>query len=128
PWFPSSTLRHRVEQIEQIAAELNADERRLGLSLTRGPDPGFLALAHAWAAGEGLDEVLADEEISGGDFVRNIKQLLDLLRQIADTAVDPSTASAAREASQALFRGVVAASSAVESAPAPATVAPETGP
>jgi ATP-dependent RNA helicase HelY len=128
PWFPSGTLRHRVEQIEQIATELNADERRLGLSLTRGPDPGFLALAHAWAAGEGLDEVLADEEISGGDFVRNIKQLLDLLRQIADTAVDPSTASAAREASQALFRGVVAASSAVESAPAPATVAPETGP
>ena len=39
-------------------------------------------LAHAWAAGDGLAAVLEDEELSGGDFVRNIKQLIDLLRGI----------------------------------------------
>ncbi|WP_208028572.1 DEAD/DEAH box helicase [Rhabdothermincola sediminis] len=115
PWFPSATVRHRVEQIGQITAELNADERRLGLSQTRGPDPGFLALAHAWAAGEGLDDVLAEEGIAAGDFVRNVKQLLDLLRQIGEAASEPQTAVAARLASDALFRGVVAASSAIES-------------
>ena len=37
-----------------------------------------MGLAHAWAAGEDLAEVISDEEISGGDFVRNIKQLIDL--------------------------------------------------
>jgi ATP-dependent RNA helicase HelY len=113
PWFPNQAIRRRYEQIEQLAVELNADEAKLGLSSTRHPDPGFFALAHAWSAGEELDEVLADEELSGGDFVRNMKQLLDLLRQIGDAAPLPATATAARAAADGLFRGVVAASSVV---------------
>lgn len=113
-WFPTSAVRHRYAQLEQLADELIADEQRLRLPPTRRPDPGFFALAHAWAAGEELDEVLADEELSGGDFVRNIKQLLDLLRQLADASSNGDTATAAREAADAIFRGVVAASSAVD--------------
>ncbi|MEO7556713.1 MAG: DEAD/DEAH box helicase [Acidimicrobiales bacterium] len=113
PWFPSARVRGRYESIVQVARELNADEHEAGLPLTRRPDPGFVALAHAWAAGENLDEVLADEDLSGGDFVRNVKQLIDLLRQIADAAAGPETTRSARQAAEALFRGVVAASSAV---------------
>lgn len=113
PWFPSRALAHRFDRIEQLATELNDDERRLRLPPTRRPDPGFLPLAHAWAAGEHLDHVLEDEELSGGDFVRNAKQLLDLLRQIADAATEPATAATARQAAADVFRGVVAASSAV---------------
>ena len=64
--------------------------RRPGLPLTRRPDPGFVGLAHAWAAGEDLAEVIADEEMSGGDFVRNVKQLIDLLRQLGDQDADPA--------------------------------------
>ena len=33
--------------------------------------------------------MIADEEISGGDFVRNVKQLIDLLRQLGDMAPEP---------------------------------------
>ena len=51
--------------------------------------------------------------MSGGDFVRNMKQLIDLLRQVAETAPDPATASTARAAAERLMRGVVAASSVV---------------
>jgi hypothetical protein len=57
--------------------------------------------------------VVSEEELSGGDFVRNIKQLIDLLRQIAEVAPDAATRSTAAAASEALFRGVVAASSTV---------------
>ena len=71
-------------------------------------------LAHAWAAGDGLAAVLEDEELSGGDFVRNVKQLIDLLRGIADVAPVPATAARARQAADALHRGVVTASSALE--------------
>jgi ATP-dependent RNA helicase HelY len=113
PWFPDARTRQRYEQIAQLAADLNADEGALGLPPTRRPDPGFFALAHAWTAGEGLDDVLADDELSGGDFVRNTKQLLDLLRQIGDAAPSRATATAARRAADAMFRDVVAASSAV---------------
>ena len=112
PWFPSADARRRWRRIEQVHAELTADEERARLPLTRPPDPGFVALAHAWAAGEGLDDLLADEDVSGGDFVRTVKQLLDLLRQLADVAPDPATRAAAASAADGLFRGVVAASSA----------------
>jgi ATP-dependent RNA helicase HelY len=111
PWFPTPRLRRRWAEIDRLAAELNSAEEEAGLPLTRPPDPGFVGLAHAWAAGEDLAEVISDEEISGGDFVRNIKQLIDLIRQLADQAAQPDTARAACEAAERLFRGVVAASS-----------------
>jgi ATP-dependent RNA helicase HelY len=113
PWFPSHRVRERWLEIERLSHQLNGAEEEGGLPATRPPDPGFVAAAYAWAAGENLGEVMAEEEISGGDFVRNVKQLLDLLRQLADVAHDPATAAAARTAADRLFRGVVAASSVV---------------
>ena len=112
-WFPSPEVAGRVDRLAELAAELAADEERLGLPTTRAPDPAFFALAHAWAAGTALQEVLEDEDLSGGDFVRNVKQLVDLLRQLGDAAAVPATAAAARQAADAVFRGVVAASSEV---------------
>ncbi len=55
--------------------------------------------------------MLEDEELSGGDFVRNAKLLIDLLGQVADAASSPETARTAREAADRIFRGVVSASS-----------------
>ena len=112
-WFPSGKVRERWHRIEALGSELNGAEEEAGLPLTRPPDPGFVALAYGWAAGEELDEVIADEDMSGGDFVRNVKQLIDLLRQIGDIAPAPETAAAARAAADRLFRGVVSASSVV---------------
>ena len=112
PWFPSTKVRDRCRAIAALATELNAIEDEAGLDLTRAPDPTFLAVAHAWAAGEALDDVLEDEDLSGGDFVRNVKQVIDLLGQVADVTDQP-TSAAAREAAARLYRGVVAASSAV---------------
>ncbi len=106
-------LQTRLRSIERIAAELNGAEDEAGLPLTRGPDPGFVAVARRWAGGDQLAPILEDEDISGGDFVRNVKQLVDLLRQLGDHAPDRATAGAARSASDRLVRGVVAASSVV---------------
>jgi ATP-dependent RNA helicase HelY len=114
PWFPSRLARERWEHIDMLARQLAANEAAAGLPATRAPDPGFLALAHAWAAGEPLAEVLDDEDLSGGDFVRNIKTVIDLLRQIGDIAPDRETARDARQAADALHRGVVAASSTLD--------------
>ncbi len=110
PWFPSAKVRKRWLAIESLAKELNEVEEEAGLTLTRLPDPTFLAVAYAWAAGEGFAEVVEDEELSGGDFVRNVKQLIDLLRQLADVAPSPETRQAAADGHERLFRGVVAAS------------------
>ena len=119
PAFPSSRLRRRWLEVENLARELNLAEEDAGLPLTRSPDPGFVALASEWARGDDLDEVIADDDMSGGDFVRNVKQLIDLLRQLGEVAPDPVTAASARTAADSLFRGVVAASSVVGAGPGP---------
>jgi ATP-dependent RNA helicase HelY len=108
-------VRDRVTEIDRIWRDLNVVEDEAGLPETRAPDAGFSPLAYAWAAGKDLEDVLLEEDLTGGDFVRNVKQLIDLLRQVGDVAPTPATASRARSAADALFRGVVAASSTVGS-------------
>ena len=75
-------------------------------------------MAYAWAAGESFAEVVEAEELSGGDFVRNMKQLIDLLRQMGDVAPAPDTRATARAAADALFRGVITASTVTPAADA----------
>ncbi|MEM7322386.1 MAG: DEAD/DEAH box helicase [Actinomycetota bacterium] len=111
PWYPSSELRRRFRQIQARHLDLNADEQDLRLPLTREPHAGFMAVAHGWASGGGLDDVLADEEFTPGDFVRTAKQLIDLLRQLAKLAPTEQTGRAARAGAEAVYRDLVAASS-----------------
>jgi ATP-dependent RNA helicase HelY len=111
PWYPSAKVRERATAIEMTARELARAEEKARLSPTRAPDPTFCALAYAWAAGEDFDVVMAEEDLSGGDFVRNVKQLIDLLRQIGEVAPVPATAATARQAADRLLRGIVAVSS-----------------
>ncbi len=110
PWYPTAICRVRVEAIFHLASELNADEEKLRLGITRTPDPTFVASAYAWSVGSPLEQVLEDEGLSPGDFVRNIKQLVDLLRQIGDASVVTATRRTAQEAAKGLLRGVVALS------------------
>ncbi len=113
PDFPTRELRGRFAHIERLTVSLNNSEASAKLNLTRPPDPGFMALTYSWALGHALDEVLDDEEITGGDFVRTMKILIDLLRQIGQISPLSSTSAAARAASDSLLRGVVEASSRV---------------
>jgi ATP-dependent RNA helicase HelY len=60
-----------------------------------------------WAEGKPLEDVLDETEMAPGDFVRNCKQLVDLLRQIEDVA-PPGTAAQVRAGRESILRGVVA--------------------
>jgi ATP-dependent RNA helicase HelY len=113
PWFPDADVRDRWGRVARLSERLAADELRRGLSEHRAPDPGFLAVAFAWVGGEGFAELVAEEELTGGDFVRTTKQLIDLLGQIAQTAPAAETRAAARHAADEARRGVVADSSVV---------------
>ncbi len=119
PWFSSDVVRQRWRTLAAISEDLRASERSVGLGEHRPPDPTFAAIAYAWVAGEGFAEVVGDDELTGGDFVRTMKQLIDLLRQLTIIAPDAGTRVAAASAVDAAFRGVVADSS----APTPATPA-----
>jgi ATP-dependent RNA helicase HelY len=108
--------------------ELDHLEKRNGLSFLREPDPGFVWAAYRWVRGGKLEDVLDSVPgLTPGDFVRSMKQLIDLLDQIAvasrdtsagkDAAERPSrepaprnrdVASTAHAAIDAMRRGVIA--------------------
>ena len=122
---PDAKVARRLEAIEDLSEALSDEERHMRLPLTRGVDAGFAALIYDWAKGRDLRQVLqlsggtgrrgrqAAPFMSGGDFVRNIKQVIDLLRQVTMVAGEVETAQSARVAAERLLRDVVAASSVV---------------
>ena len=114
-WIPSGTAYRRLRRIGTALDGLHRTEQSFGVDPTRTLELGFAPVAHRWAAGEPF-EAVQDEGFSAGDFVRNVKQLIDLSRRIAAVAPDPACAAAARETVEALNRGVVALSGTIEPA------------
>ncbi len=110
PVFPTAELRRRYRVVERLHRQLIRAERDAGLSPTRDPDPGFMSVAYQWALGVELDPVLTESETTPGDFVRTIKQVMDLIGQLAILAPVPATQRAARRAGDALFRDLVTVS------------------
>jgi ATP-dependent RNA helicase HelY len=85
--LPKGPVRDVLSDMTRTWAELEQMEHRNGLSFLREPDLGFVWAAYRWVRGAKLEDVL--ESVPGltpGDFVRAIKQLMDLLDQIAGAA------------------------------------------
>ncbi len=110
PTWPTDAGRAAWTRLFEIYKGIHDRERSRGLELTREPDPGFAEKAYRWTAGAPLERVL-DEDDAPGDFVRSIKQLVDLLRQLEPLATSESLSAAIAEAHDGLHRGVVAYSS-----------------
>jgi ATP-dependent RNA helicase HelY len=121
--MPTAKLHRRLAAIEDLAAEIRAEERQAHLPVMRALDPGFAGLAAAWARGEDLGRLLMPHGrrrtstpvvvMTGGDFVRNVKQLIDLLRQLQTVLHGSHAGECAGTAADRLLRGVVATASVV---------------
>ena len=107
---PGGQATPAIEEMYRLWGELDDVESAHKLSFLRQPEPGFAWTAYRWANGAGLDAVLRESDLSAGDFVRWMKQLLDLLGQVSQAADDP-VSEMARRAADAVRRGVVAYSS-----------------
>jgi len=103
------TLASKWKTLQALSNKIAHDEESSGLSPHRSLDPGLMDVTFAWASGDELIDIL-NEDLTAGDFVRTMKQLIDLLRQISLVAQLQETRDSALAASQALLRGVVAAS------------------
>ena len=98
----------RFDQLAHLADEVGTAEQGAGLTPLDPPDPGFAHRIHAWVGGAELADIL-DEDLPPGEFVRNVRLVGDLLRQVAATA-EPEIAQIALEAEDGLGRGVIALS------------------
>ena len=114
PRLPGGPIKQVIADMVRVWGELDALEREHKLDFLREPDLGFAGAAYRWAEGDSLDEVLGDVDLAAGDFVRWMKQLLDLADQVADAAGAGPLRNVARETSHRLRRGVVAYSSLTE--------------
>jgi ATP-dependent RNA helicase HelY len=111
PRLPAGRIRDTLADLVQLWGELDEREKTHRLDFLREPDLGFAWAAWQWASGESLESVLTTADLTAGDFVRAMKQLLDLLDQVSDAAGEAPLRDTTRKAAQALRRGVVAYSS-----------------
>lgn len=96
-----------------IWTELESDERRHRLPITKMPEAGFALAIHQWAAGAPLDYCMqaaaaSGAELTPGDFVRWCRQVIDALEQVKKTGYTDIIQINARKAVDAIRRGVVA--------------------
>lgn len=93
--------------------ELSVDEQRHRLPISKEPDAGFALALHQWTAGAPLEYCMhaaaqCGAELTPGDFVRQSRQVIDLLEQVRKTAYNDELPRTARQAIDAIRRGVVA--------------------
>ncbi|MBI3648228.1 MAG: DEAD/DEAH box helicase [Actinobacteria bacterium] len=104
---PTLPTEERLDLLRRIWRRVRHAEDEQGVQLCRELDAGFATPVFHWAEGKPLEDVLAETEMAPGDFVRNCKQLVDLLRQIEEVAGEPTSGQMHR-AREAVLRGVVA--------------------
>ncbi len=80
------------------------------LPRTELPSAGLALATLHWAQGARLDSVLREADLAAGDFVRWMKQAIDLLDQVSLVA-DGEVGRTARRSIDAIRRGIVAYSS-----------------
>ncbi|MFT4245523.1 MAG: DEAD/DEAH box helicase [Micrococcaceae bacterium] len=107
-YFPSEKLSKAYNQLVSYWSFIDDLEQSNRIKQTREPDPGFMWPTYFWAKGAPMEEALENTELTGGDFVRNIKQVIDVLAQFAGLRDRyPFLANKARNAVSMLKRGVV---------------------
>ena len=105
--FPDAAVRDAVGALEASARGIALVERHHGVPPGRGLDTGFAQPVYWWAEGAGLGEVLDACGLAGGDFVRWVRQVIDLAGQIATAPGAGALRGACRDVVTALRRDIV---------------------
>ena len=111
PRLPGGPVKQALAETVRLWGDLEELQREHRIEFSREPDLAFAWAAYRWAEGDDLDEVLDATDLAAGDFVRWVKQLVDLAGQVADAAGSTGLRDTARETVAQLRRGVVAYSS-----------------
>ncbi|HEY4152285.1 MAG TPA: helicase-related protein, partial [Pseudolysinimonas sp.] len=108
--LPRGAFRGAMEATGELWARLSDLEAEHRLPDSNPPSTGLALATQLWARGGQLDAVLREADLAAGDFVRWMKQAIDLLDQISIVADGP-LGRTARTAIDGIRRGIVAYSS-----------------
>ena len=104
--LPKGKFITALGSMQELWAQLDDLERAHHLPGSIEPQTGIAQAVHRWSRGYPLERVLDDIDLAAGDFVRWVKQTIDVLDQLSSVA-KPQLARVARAASDSLYRGVV---------------------
>jgi ATP-dependent RNA helicase HelY len=107
PRLPTQRVREVASTMAGLCTELQQLEREHRVKFLRQPDFGFAQAVWQWCNDASLDDVLGEMDLAAGDFVRAMKQLIDVVAQVADAAGPGSVRDTARGALDQLRHGVV---------------------
>jgi len=107
PHLPDAVTSSAIGEVRRIWREISLVER--DARLDRGPEPdiGFCEVAYGWAAGRSLGAAVEGTDLTAGDFVRWIRQVIDFAGQVADAAGHGALRDTARSVVNSMRRGVV---------------------
>ena len=110
PRLPKS-LEQLVPPVAKMWATIVNLEESHGIQPQREPNFDLAWSAYRWANGHSLQTILRETEITVGDFVRAIRQIIDLLGQLLNAK--PEMHHLIRDAMKRIDRGVIAYSAVI---------------
>lgn len=105
------TLDAAIPMVMKVWLNIVKLEEDHGITPQREPNFDLAWSAYRWANGHSLQTILRETEITVGDFVRAIRQIIDLLGQLLNA--NPQMATTVKEAVKKVDRGVIAYSAVV---------------
>ena len=103
-------LRRKLQQLESAAQAVFEAQRLRHLPMPIGVSTGFMPSVFRWASGEDDWASLVEESFGGheGDLIRAMRRLIDVLRQLAESAeVAPELTALLGRAARVVDRGIV---------------------
>jgi len=103
-------FRRKLEQLGQIATTVAEAQRQRHLGMPVSVHPGFMPAVFRWASGDDDWTGIVQGSFGGheGDLIRAMRRLIDLLRQLGESAdIPPATARLLLHAARVIDRGIV---------------------
>jgi superfamily II RNA helicase len=103
-------LRRKLEQLSTAAETVAEAQRQRRLQMPVAVHPGYMPAVYRWASGDDDWSGIVAGAFGGheGDLIRAMRRLIDVLRQLGDSAeVPPATARLLVHAARVIDRGIV---------------------
>jgi superfamily II RNA helicase len=103
-------LKRKLQQLGSVADAVAEAQRRHHLPMPVEISSGFMPSVFRWASGEDDWSAIVEESFGGheGDLIRAMRRLIDVLRQLAESAeVPPALAQLLGRAARVVDRGIV---------------------
>ncbi|SER26606.1 DEAD/DEAH box helicase [Microlunatus flavus] len=107
PRMPDAASSAAVDEVRRVWRQVSFVERDARLPRSGEPEIGFAEVAYGWAAGRSLAAVVEQTDLTAGDFVRWVRQVIDFAGQVADAAGAGPLRETAHALVRSMRRGVV---------------------